>query len=123
MSAARLAKSAARNYHQPASTGARVRPPAGSGWNGARRDIALGGTSGAGRCDTRSSGPWRGAAWQETGPPRRSSASAVPCTRTGYPEGIFEAKDAIGLPIFFDCDGKRLYASTGQGRSATSTCA
>ena len=41
--------------------------------------------------------------------------AARPCERPGYPEGLFEAKDAHGLPIFFDPDGRRLRRVWGPG--------
>ena len=41
--------------------------------------------------------------------------SAKPCTRSGYPEGLFEAKDQIGLPVFFTAEGEQLTRITGPG--------
>jgi hypothetical protein len=35
-------------------------------------------------------------------------ASAKPCTRPGFPNDIFEARDGAGLPLFFLPDGERL---------------
>ncbi|MET0597636.1 MAG: hypothetical protein ABWZ57_07175 [Mesorhizobium sp.] len=41
------------------------------------------------------------------------SASARPCTRKGYPPGLFEVRDQDDLPIFFDADGRRLHRVHG----------
>ncbi|WP_027152207.1 hypothetical protein [Mesorhizobium sp. WSM2561] len=44
-----------------------------------------------------------------------TSTSPKPCIRPGYPVGIIESRDELGLPVFFDEDGKRLIRNWGPG--------
>ena len=74
-----------------------------------KRRQAPGMDTDAGKASTSAVAPARSTAElremaSEAGPP----TPARPCTRPGYPEGIFEAKDGNGLPLFIDADGHRL---------------
>jgi hypothetical protein len=50
---------------------------------------------------------------KETASDRYLLASAKPCRRPGFPDGIFEARDGAGMPLFFDRDGERLFRIWG----------